>query len=72
MTNPRSLLVCGTAIDDEMGMVFCRVAYGTTKLNGNAEPNDLVIGNLAVLDLLRLKHPTRFVFSSDSQMVILP
>lgn len=71
-TNPRPLLVCGTAKDPANGIVFCRIAYGTTKTLDKADPDDLVIGNLDILNQLNLKHPTRFVISSGRQMVILP
>jgi len=37
-----------------------------------AKPSDLVIGNLGILNALNLKHPTRFVINSGTQMVILP
>jgi hypothetical protein len=71
-TNPRPLLVCGTAKDSASGTIFCRIAYGTTKNLDKAHRDDLVIGNLAVLDKLNLKHPTRFVIFSGRQMVIMP
>jgi hypothetical protein len=71
-TNPRPLLVCGRAVDPSTGMVFCRVAYGTTQHIDKAHANDLVIGNLSMLDQLGLKKTTRFVINSGEQMVILP
>lgn len=70
-TNPRPLLVCGTARDPESGMVFCRIAYGTSKIN-KGHPDDLVVGNLSILNSLGLKMPTRFVIHSGAQMVIMP
>ena len=70
-TNPRPLLVCGTAKDPANGTIFCRVAYCTTNLD-RAHPDDLIIGNLAILDQLNLKYPTRFVIYSGRQMVIMP
>lgn len=71
-TNPRPLLVCGTAIDDETGMYFCRIAYGSSKQLDKAHDNDLVVGNLSFLNQLHLKKPTRFVINSGRQMVIMP
>lgn len=71
-TNPRPLLVCGVAKDPVTGMYFCRVAYGTTRNLNRAHDNDLVIGNLSLLNQLSLKKPTRFVISSGAQMAILP
>lgn len=71
-SNPRPLLVCGTAKDPETGMIFCRIAYGTTQKFNLAHPDDLRIGNISLLDQLRLKKPTRFVIHSGQQMVILP
>ena len=71
-TNPRPLLVCGTATDPESGISFCRIAYGTTKKLDQARPDDLVIGNLGHLDQLNLKYPTRFVIHSGRQMIIMP
>lgn len=71
-TNPRPLLVCGTAVDPETGMVFCRIAYGTTQKIDRAHANDLIIGNVSILDQLGLKRTTRFVINSGDQMVILP
>lgn len=70
-TNPRPLLVCGSARDPTSGLNFCRIAYGTKNLAGG-HPDDLSIGNLGLLNQLRLKYATRFVISSGSQMVILP
>ena len=70
-TNPRPLLVCGTATDPETGMHFCRIAYGTSNLD-RAAADDLVIGNLSMLNTLGLKNPTRFVIHSGRQMVIMP
>lgn len=70
-TNPRPLLVCGRAQDPDTGMYFCRVAYGTTKID-KARDADLVIGNMSMLDTLGLKYPTCFVIHSGRQMVILP
>lgn len=71
-TNPRPLLICGRAQDPESGMIFCRIAYGTTKQIEKAHDSDLVIGNMSLLDSLGLKHTTRFVINSGSQMVIMP
>lgn len=70
-TNPRPLLVCGTAKDVENNLYFCRIAYGTGRLKP-ADPDDLVIGNLSMLDAIKLKKPTRFVIGSGASMVILP
>lgn len=70
--NPRPLLVCGRAQDPESGLIFCRIAYGTTQNLGKARDADLVIGNLATLNALNLKRPTRFVLFSGRQMVIMP
>ena len=53
-------------------MVFCRIAYGTSKKLDKAHKDDLVIGNMSNLDQLGLKKPTRFVINSGSQMVIMP
>jgi len=53
-------------------MFFCRVAYGTTKQIEKAHEDDLVIGNMSMLDQLGLKRTTRFVIHSGRQMVILP
>ncbi len=71
-TNPRPLLVCGRALDQETGMVFCRIAYGTSKQNNRAHSDDLIIGNLSMLDQMGLKRITRFVIHSGEQMVIMP
>ena len=72
-TNPRPLLVCGVAEDTETSMYFCRVAYGTPRLeSAYGRGDDLVIGNLAILDQLGLKKPTRFVVNKGRQMAILP
>lgn len=71
-TDPRPLLVCGTSKDPETEMIFCRIAYGTTQKLGKAHEDDLVIGNLSMLNALNLKRPTRFVINSGKQMVILP
>ena len=71
-TNPRPLLVCGRAIDDATGMVFCRIAYGTSKVAKGSHPDDLTIGNLSLLNQTGLKVPTRFVIHSGNHMVILP
>ena len=71
-TNPRPLLVCGIAKSTENGMIFCRVAYGTTKKLDKAASNDLVIANLSMLDELCLKNPTRFVINSGRHMAIMP
>lgn len=71
-TNPRPLLVCGVAQDPDTKTYFCRVAYGTTQKIDLAHDNDIVIGNMSMLDKLGLKRPTRFVLHSGKQMVILP
>ena len=71
-TNPRPLLVCGKAVDPDTGMMFCRIAYGTSKQTGHADNDDLAIANLSMLDQVGLKRPTRFVIHSGAQMVILP
>lgn len=71
-TNPRPLLVCGRAQHPTTGLYVCRIAYGTTQGIEKAHPNDLIIGNLSLLDQLGLKHTTRFVISSGQQMVIMP
>ena len=71
-TDPRPLLVCGTGQDPVTGMYLCRIAYGTSQHLENSHPNDLVVGNLSMLNLLCLKKPTRFVIFSGQQMVILP
>lgn len=72
-TNPRPLLVCGTAQHPETKEFFCRIAYGTKNLNeGRAHRDDLVIANLSILNQLGLKHPTRFVIGRGSDMLILP
>lgn len=70
-TNPRPLLVCGVAQDEDSGQFFCRIAYGTSNLDW-AQPDDLVVANLSILDGLNLKYPTRFVIYSGDAMVILP
>ena len=71
-TDPRPLLVCGVARDSDTGMFFCRTAYGTTKQIDRAHENDLVIGNMSMLNQLGLKRTTRFVIHSGKQMAILP
>lgn len=71
-TNPRPLLVCGTAQNPDTGMFLCRIAYGTSQQHDEAHQNDLVVANLSMLNLLSLKTPTRFVIHSGKQMVILP
>lgn len=71
-TNPRPLLVCGTAQDPDTGVYFCRIAYGTSQHLGKAYESDLVIANVSVLNNLELKHPTRFVIHSGTQMQIMP
>lgn len=71
-TNPRPLLVCGTAEDPETRTYFCRVAYGTSAHLDKGHPNDLVVGNLSMLNGLNLKKPTRFVTHSGRHMVIMP
>ena len=71
-TNPRPLLVCGVASYPGNGLVFCRIAYGTSTNLDRADPDDLVVGNLTILDSLGLKNPTRFVIHSGKQMVIMP
>lgn len=71
-TDPRPLLVCGTAEDKATGTYYCRVAYGTSQHLDRAWPADLVIGNVSFLNSLNLKKPTRFVLYSGNEMVILP
>ena len=71
-TNPRPLLCCGVAQDMSDGTYAVRVAYGTTQNLGRAHANDLVIGNLGILNQLGLKHPTRFVINSGLEMVCMP
>ena len=71
-TDPRPLLVCGRAIDDDTGMIFCRIAYGTSQKLEKAHSNDLVVANVSFLNQLGLKKPTRFVIHTGHQMVILP
>lgn len=71
-TNPRPLLVCGVARDDQTRMIFCRVAYGSSKNLDRARDTDLVIGNMSFLNTLGLKYPTRFAIHSGAQMAILP
>lgn len=71
-TNPRPLLVCGRANNPETGEIFCRVAYGTTKQIEKAHENDLVIGNISLLNQLKLKHTTRFVIHSGRHLAIMP
>ncbi len=66
------MLVCGTAEDPESGMYFCRVAYGTTMYLEKRKPDDLVVGNMSMLDALGLKYPTRFVTHSGRHMAIMP
>jgi hypothetical protein len=70
--NPRPLLVCGTAVDPDTNMIFCRIAYGTTKKFGKGHISDLEIGNVSILNYLGLKRPTTFVIHSGTQMVIMP
>lgn len=70
--NPRPLLVCGRAQDPESKQFFCRIAYGTSQNVHSSRNGDLVIGNLALLNSLNLKRPTRFVIHSGKQMVIMP
>ena len=70
-TNPRPLLVCGTGRNPETGMYLCRIAYGTSNLS-RQHPDDLVVGNLSMLNALCLKKPTRFVINSGSEMNIMP
>ena len=70
--NPRPLLCCGVAKDDESGTYFVRVAFGTTQNIHKAQPTDLVIGNLSMLNELGLMKPTRFVINAGSRMVVLP
>ncbi len=70
--NPRPLLVCGRAQDPETGTFFCRIAYGTSQHLHKAHEDDLVVGNLSMLNALNLKCPTRFVINSGQQMVIMP
>jgi hypothetical protein len=71
-TNPRPLLVCGRAQHPSTGMYVCRIAYGTSQHIEKAHQNDLVIGNLSLLDQLGLKHTTRFVINSGKHMVVMP
>ena len=71
-TNPRPLLVCGTAQDPDTGVYFCRIAYGTSSHIDKSHPSDLVVGNLSALDRLGLKKPTRFLIHSGQQMAIMP
>lgn len=71
-TNPRPLLVCGVAQDPDSKIYFCRIAYGTSRNISKAHANDLVIGNMSLLDSLCLKKATRFLTSSGNQMVIMP
>ena len=71
-TNPRPLLVCGVAQDPTSGTFFCRVAYGTTQNLNKAHDDDIVIGNISMLNDLGLKKPTRFVTFSGRYMAILP
>lgn len=71
-TDPRPLLVCGVAQDNDSKTFFCRVAYGTTQHIDKAHENDLVIGNMSMLNTLGLKRTTRFVIHSGKQMAILP
>lgn len=70
-TNPRPLLVCGTAQDPDSKVYFCRIAYGSTQVH-KARVDDLLIGNLSILDQLCLKKPTFFRLAPGSEMVILP
>lgn len=71
-TDPRPLLVCGVAQDNDSGVFFCRVAYGTTQQIDKAHDSDLVVGNMSMLNQLGLKRTTRFVLHSGRQMAILP
>lgn len=71
-SNPRPLLVCGTAKDPHSGIFFCRIAYGTSQNLSQAHTDDLVIGNLSILDALGLQKPTRFVINAGKWMVIMP
>lgn len=71
-TNPRPLLVCGVARDTVSKVYFCRIAYGTSKNVNETGNGDLVVGNLSLLNQLKLKTPTKFVLHSGQQMVILP
>jgi hypothetical protein len=71
-TNPRPLLVCGAATDEQEGMHFCRIAYGTTQNLDRANDDDLVVGNVTLMNDLGLKRPTKFVIHSGTQMVIMP
>lgn len=71
-TDPRPLLVCGTARHDETGVYFCRIAYGTSRNHDRGHPDDLLIGNMSLLNQLCLKRTTRFVIHPGEQMVILP
>lgn len=64
--------MCGRAQDPDTGMIFCRIAYGTTKHLDKAHDDDLVIGNMSMLDDLGLKYPTRFVIHTGRQMMVLP
>lgn len=70
--NPRPLLVCGVATDQQDGTHYIRVAYGTTKHLDRAKKGDLIIGNMSMLNQMCLKTPTRFVIYSGRAMVILP
>lgn len=70
--NPRPLLCCGVARDDENSTYFVRVAFGTTQNINRAHSTDLVIGNISSLNMLGLMKPTRFVINSGSRMAILP
>jgi hypothetical protein len=71
-TNPRPLLVCGTATDETTGTHFCRIAYGTTQKLEKAHDDDLVVANLSMMNRLGLKKPTRFLIHTGDQMVIMP
>jgi len=71
-TNPRPLLVCGVAQDPDTKVYFCRIAYGTSRNVNETGNGDLVVGNLSLLNQLKLKTPTKFVLHSGQQMVILP
>lgn len=53
-------------------MYFCRIAYGTSQHLSKGHKNDLVIGNVSMLDSLELKKPTRFVINSGKYMAIMP
>jgi hypothetical protein len=71
-SDPRPLLICGTAKNPETGVFLCRTIYGTSQHLELAKPDDLVVGNLSLLNDLCLKKPTRFVLHSGKQMAIIP